>query len=261
MDDERPDHVAINTAYWDGMAEQWVAAGERNWATATPTWGQWGVADEDCPLLPDDLDGQDVIELGCGTAYVSGWAARRGARCVGVDTSREQLATAERLAELHGLAVELHHASAEAVPFPDASFDLAVSEYGAPTWCDPYHWVPEAFRLLRPGGRLHFLTNHPLTLCVSPQDGSLPIGTELVADWHGMHDADWRDAADDPGGYEFNLSTGDWWRLFADTGFEVVDYREPVPPDTYEGQPFAVTAEWARRWPSEQVWWLRKPAG
>ena len=38
------------------------------------------------------------------------------------------------------------------VPLPDASFDLAVSEYGASLWADPYKWIPEAARLLRPGG-------------------------------------------------------------------------------------------------------------
>ncbi|WP_216843803.1 methyltransferase domain-containing protein [Phytoactinopolyspora alkaliphila] len=44
-------------------------------------------------MLPPTLQGKDVIELGCGTAYVSAWMARRGARPVGLDNSAEQLAT------------------------------------------------------------------------------------------------------------------------------------------------------------------------
>ena len=53
---------------------------------------------------------------------------------------------------------------------PDASFDLAFSEYGASIWCDPYLWIPEAYRLLRPGGRLVFLRNSPLVMLCALED-------------------------------------------------------------------------------------------
>lgn len=256
-----PEHVRVNVEYWDGTADQWVAMGERAWAQETPTWGQWGVGDRDCPMLPADCSGLDVVELGCGTAYVSGWAARRGAaRVVGVDSSSEQLATARRLATEHGVALELVHASAEDVPLPDASFDVAISEYGAATWCRPEDWLAEAHRLLRPGGRLSFLTNHPLVSCTSPRDGSLPIGTELVADWFGRRREDWRDAIDDPGGMEYAYGTGDWFAVLREAGFVVDDYREPAAPDDTDGRPFVATAAWSRRWPSEQVWWVHRPA-
>ena len=90
--------------------------------------------------------------MGCGTGYVSSWLARRGARPVGIDNSQEQLATARRLQREHGIKFPLHHGDAEHVPFPDASFDLVISEYGASIWADPYAWIPEAARVLRPGG-------------------------------------------------------------------------------------------------------------
>ncbi|HEV8474301.1 MAG TPA: methyltransferase domain-containing protein, partial [Methylomirabilota bacterium] len=48
-------------------------------------------------VLPEDLTGNDVIELGCGTVYIAAWLARRGARVVGIDNSAAQLATARRL--------------------------------------------------------------------------------------------------------------------------------------------------------------------
>ncbi len=257
------EHVAANRAYWDAQAPSWVAAGQKAWAQTAPTWGQWGVPDDECPMLPADCTGIDVVELGCGTGYVSGWAVARGARRVlAVDNSEQQLASARRLAADHGAAdrITFVHGNAETLGAPDGSFDLAISEYGASIWCEPRAWLTEAWRVLRPGGACVFLGNHPLTMCTSPLDGSLPITDTLVRDWHGHDRFDWRDAADDPGGIEHSLPTAGWFALFRELGFLVEDYREPVPPTSYDGRPFAVTADWARRWPSEQVWWLRKPS-
>src|SRR4029453_11092335 len=106
-----------------------------------------------------DVPGLDIIELGCGTAYFSARLAMHGARPVGVDPTPAQLATARRVQGQTGIVFPLVEAPAERVPLPDASFDLAVSEYGASLWADPARWIPEAARLLRPGGRLVFMTN------------------------------------------------------------------------------------------------------
>jgi SAM-dependent methyltransferase len=66
----------------------------------------------------------------------------------------------------------LLHGNAEAVPCPDSSYDFAISEYGSCLWADPQRWVPEAARLLRPDGRLVFLTNSFLMrLCMPVEDG------------------------------------------------------------------------------------------
>jgi SAM-dependent methyltransferase len=253
-----PEHVAANRSLWDADAPNWVPAGERSWAQAEPTWGEWGIPDAEVQLLPEDMTGMDAIELGCGTGYVSSWMTRRGATVTAIDNSERQLDTARRLAAQHGLAVTWIHGDAERVPRPDASFDYAVSEYGAAIWCDPYRWVPEAHRLLRPGGVLAFLGTHPLALVCTPLDGS-PSAETLVRPWFGLHQLDWREVAIDPGGMEFTLPTGGWFRLFADAGFQVLDYRELQAPDPTAGTPFGHPAAWAHRYPSEQVWKLRKP--
>ena len=125
---ELPDHVAENRRHWDERAHEWVASGERLWACETPQWGEWGVPDHECPMLPDDMTGMDAIELGCGTGYVSAWMHRRGARVVGIDNSSEQLATARRIAADHGVDdIEWIHGDAENVPKPDESFDFVTS--------------------------------------------------------------------------------------------------------------------------------------
>jgi SAM-dependent methyltransferase len=128
---ELPEHVRRNRAYWDGMHERWIAPGARSWASNDPRWGIWQIPEADVGMLPDDVDGMDAIELGCGTGYVASWLARRGARVVGIDNSELQLTTARRLQEEHDLHFPLLHGNAETVPYPDSSFDFAISEYGA----------------------------------------------------------------------------------------------------------------------------------
>jgi len=255
--DAPPHHVALNRRYWDATAAWWVERGEREWERREPVWGIWSIPESELRLLPEDMTGLDAVELGCGTAYVSGWMARRGARVTGIDNSAAQLATARRLAERHGVALTLVHGDAERTPFADASFDFAISEYGAPIWCDPYAWVPEAHRVLRPGGRLVFMGNHPLLALCSPVDGG-DVGYRLERDYFSLHRLDYSAVAVDPGGVEFNLPFSGWLALFARVGFEVEELLEPRAPETATGTEFAVPAEWARRFPSEQVWKLRK---
>ena len=171
MDAEQlPEHVQKNRVAWDEFAPGYVAHGEQAWATDLPTWGIFGIPESEVRLLPDDLAGKDAVELGCGTAYMSAWMARRGARPVGIDNSPKQLETARRLQAKHGLQFPLHLGNAERTPFLDGSFDFAISEYGASIWCDPYAWIPEASRLLRPGGELAFLVNGTLMIMCTADD-------------------------------------------------------------------------------------------
>src|SRR5207244_5064906 len=115
-------------------------------------WGIWALPESELRVLPDVTE-MDVVELGCGTAYFSAWLAKRGARPVGVDPTPAQLATARRLQAETGIEFPLVEAGAEAVPLSDASFDLAVSEYGASLRAAPARSVAEAARLLSPGRR------------------------------------------------------------------------------------------------------------
>jgi SAM-dependent methyltransferase len=253
---ELPEHVRRNRVYWDARAAAYVGPGERKWARQDPTWGIWRVPESELRVLPEDLAGKDAIELGCGTAYVSAWLARRGARVVGIDNSAAQLATARRLQREHDLAFTLIHGNAEHVPYPDASFDLAISEYGACLWADPSQWIPEAARLLRPGGALIFLVNATLlTLCVPEEDG-LAAGDRLLRPAFGMYRVEWPGEA----GVEFHLSHGDWIRVLRRSGFEIEDLIEVRAPEGgTTGAPF-VTLQWARQRPSEEIWKARRRA-
>jgi SAM-dependent methyltransferase len=186
---------------------------------------------------------------------VSAWLARRGARPVGVDVTPAQLDTARAMQARFGLEFPLVEASAEAVPLPDQSFDLAVSEYGASIWADPYAWVPEAARLLRPGGELVFLVNGTLAILTAPEEEK-PSGRELLRPYFGMHRFEWADTES----VEFHLGYGDWIRLLRGSGFEVVDLVELQAPERGRQHRYPGLPErwWARQWPSEEIWRARK---
>lgn len=251
-----PEHVRRNRESWDRHAHEYVGAGEQNWAADEPSWGIWSVPESQLHLLPDELAGRDAIELGCGTAYVSAWMARRGARVTGIDNSPKQLETARRLQDEHDLHFPLILGNAEAVPLPDASFDVAISEYGASIWADPYRWIPEAARLLRPRGELIFLVNGTLQMLTIPDlEADGPPTDRLLRPYFGMHRFEWPDDTS----VEFHLGYGGWIRLLRQSGFEVIDLVEVRPP---EGSTTVyanlATLEWARRWPCEEVWKARR---
>src|SRR4051794_26882529 len=122
---ELPEHAAGNRAYWNELAAEYAPEGLAKWAREEPVWGIFEVPESQLSVLPADLEGKETIELGCGTGYVSAWLARRGARPTGIDNSEAQLATARELQGRFGIEFPLLHGNAEAVPLPDASFDLA----------------------------------------------------------------------------------------------------------------------------------------
>ncbi|MCX5260022.1 class I SAM-dependent methyltransferase [Streptomyces canus] len=244
------DHLEQNRRFWDDEAAAWHGPLARDhWAQTEPSWGLWATPESHASVLPDGIDGMRAIELGCGTAYVSAWLARAGAHPVGIDVSEKQLATAQAMQAEFGIDFPLVLGNAEKVPYEDNTFDLAISEYGASLWCDPYQWIPEAARLLVPGGRLVFMRYSPLfALCV-PTEG--PVSTTLTRGQFGLTRLH-REAH-----VEFVLPHGEMIRLLRSCGFVVEDLMEiqaPRPAHTdYEDVP----ADWARKWPSEEIWKAR----
>ena len=254
-----PEYVAINRAGWTrANAEYTDARAHDAWAQAEPTWGKWHIPEREVRLLPDVM-GKDVVELGCGTAYVGAWLKRAGARrVVGVDVTPAQLETTRRMDAEFGLALELVEANAEGTGLPDASFDLAVSEYGASIWCDPARWIPEAARLLRPGGELLFLRGSTLGVLCAPDEG--PTGERLVRPQKGLNRLDWPETDADHAGVEFHPGTGDLFRILRTSGFELLDLVELFAPEDAVDREYYVypPAAWAKRWPSEEVWRARR---
>src|SRR5271156_6583923 len=244
------EHVATNRVFWDGLAGEFGEPGRHHRESEEPVWGIFSVPESEVGLLPAAIEGRDSIELGCGTGYVSAWLARRGARPVGIDNSARQLETARAFQQEFGVGFPLLHGDAEHVPYPDASFDIAISEYGASIWCDPFAWIPEAARLLRPGGELIFLVGSIFTILCGPEEDEAPATDQLLRPYFGMHRFEGADA----GSVGVPLGHGDMIRLLRGCGLEVEDLLELRPDaDATTRYPF-VTLEWARQWPCEEVW-------
>ncbi|MBI2238925.1 MAG: class I SAM-dependent methyltransferase [Actinobacteria bacterium] len=251
-------HIRLNPISWDQDAPNWVSRGRDAWAADEITWG-WNASEAELNLLPD-VDGADVIELGCGTAYVSSWLVRRGSRVVGLDISSRQLASARMLQEEFNLPFPLVQADGERLPFRDMSFDFAISEYGIGLWCDPYRWIPECARVLRPGGRLLFISISTLAfLCFPTEDDTALADTSLHRDYFGMHRFEWHNEQGVVDTVGFHLGYGDMIRLLRSSGFEIEDLVEIRAPSTRMQADIDVSWDWARRWPSVEAWKARKP--
>jgi SAM-dependent methyltransferase len=249
MSSPEQERIAANVAQWTKTNREFTDAdAARQWDDPQVYWGEFDVRDE----WLGDVTGLDVVELGAGTAYFSAKLARAGAHPVAVDPTPAQLETARRLMQQTGIEFPLVEAPAESVPLPDGSFDLVISEYGASLWADPERWLAEAARLLRPGGRLFFLTMSTIAHLCTPDVDDAPIANELVRAQFGSWETRWEGYQ----GVEFHLSHGDWIRVLRANGFAVDALHElQAPPgaQTHEYY-FLIPVEFARRWPGEDLW-------
>lgn len=253
-----PDYVSVNREGWTRANAEYTDARARDaWAQEEVTWGKWKLPESEVRMLPP-IEDKDVVELGCGTAYFGAWLKRAGARrVVGVDVTPAQLETARRMNAESGLGLEFLEENAERTSLADSSFDLVFSEYGASIWCDPALWIPEAARLLRPNGELVFMRGSTLQMLCMPDEGQ--VAERLVRPQRGLYRLEWFD--DDPG-VEFHPSTSEMFGVLRSSGFDLVDFRELLAPEDAVDHEYysTVPAEWAKRWPDEEIWRARKAA-
>jgi SAM-dependent methyltransferase len=151
--------VRGNRHWWDDAAPAYAAEHGAFLGEADFVWGPEGLREPEAGLL-GDVAARDVLEVGCGGAQCSRWLAAHGARVVGLDLSAAMLRPAAGRATSGPVLLQ---ADARALPFADASFDLACSAYGAvPFVADPERIMHEVARVLRPGGRWVFSLTHPI---------------------------------------------------------------------------------------------------
>jgi ubiquinone/menaquinone biosynthesis C-methylase UbiE len=245
-------HERTNLALWEKEAAGYERRNARTLARGSAMgWGMWHIPERRLQIL-GDVRGRDVLELGCGAARWSVELARHGARVVALDFSAGRLAQARRQMEAAGVDFPLIEASAESVPFPSARFDIVFCDWGAVTFTDPYRTVPEAARLLRPGGLFAFSNSSPFrSLCQHHTSDRLT--RRLIYDYFGLHRIEYPDEVN------FNLPYGEWIRLFREHGLQVEDLIElRPPPGSRTSYLSKADAKWARHWPVEVIWRVRK---
>lgn len=240
-----------NRLFWDRLSDEYQERHREFIGRPEPRWGVWQIPETELRVL-GDVAGKDVLELGCGAAQWSILLAREGARMVGLDNSARQLEHAREAMAGAGVDFPLVHAAAESIPLPDASFDVVFCDHGALTFADPLRVVPEVARVLRPGGLLVFSHFTPFSwVCIGDDD---EVGDRLVRDYFGLHRLD-----DVDGSVQFQLPYSEWIRLFRRSGLAVEELIE-VRPDDGAVSTYLAPAEtaWARRWPLEEIWKVRK---
>jgi SAM-dependent methyltransferase len=239
------DYEQHNRAFWDADADAYQAVHGDALSAAPLAWGAFRIPEAELHVL-GDVRGLDVLEFGCGAAQWSAALVPLGARVVGLDLSSGQLRHAR------AARVPLVQAGGEAAPFRGASFDVVFCDHGAMSFCDPALTVPEAARLLRDGGLFSFCLSSPLRIVCD--DGEV-VTTSLQRDYFGMRRFDWSGE----GTIDFQVEHGEWVRLFRRHGFDIEDLIELRPPKgattTYTE---FIDYQWARRWPAEEIWKVRK---
>ena len=250
MTDRTADYEATNREFWDRDADDYQEVHESQLSATDGRWGVWAIPESDIEAL-GDVSGLDVLELGCGGAQHANGVARDARRRVGLDQSVAQLGHAVANLERAELRMPLVCASATATPFRDESFDVVFCDHGAMSFADPYRTVQEAARLLRPGGLFAFNTLSALYFMCWDADRERP-DDRFHVDYFDLRV--WEAESVD-----FQLPYGEWIRLFRRHGLEVEDLIEPRPhARAASSYGDVVERDWARRWPAENIWKLRK---
>ena len=251
--------VRINLASWEADSEDYQRRNREQlnrWDRLG--WGVWDIPEDRIGAL-GDVAGLDALELGCGACQFGIKVAMRGARVTGLDFSANQLAAAGPNFVETGVRLPLVRASAEEIPFVDASFDLVFCDHGAMSFTDPAVSIPACARVLRPGGLLVFDINTPfISVCWGDDDA--PPGRELRRPYFEAR----RRVIEDESGplVEIRPTYGEWIRLFRASGLTIEDLIELRPPaDADTTYTDYAPLDWARDYPGEHIWKVRKEPG
>ena len=244
--------VRINRRFWEKEAAGYERrAGRYISGRRAMAWGLWRLPESRLQLL-GPVRGRDVLEIGCGAARWLVGLRARGARPVGLDLSRRRLEQARAEMVRADIRFPLIEADAGRLPVRNASFDIVFCDWGALTFADPTFTIPEAARVLRPGGRLVFATLSPWRV-VAHDFRRDRITRTLWRDYFDLHRVDYRSEVN------FVLPYGEWIGRFRRNGL-TVDRLHEVRAPARGASPYLSKAEqaWGRHWPLECIWVLTK---
>ena len=137
------------------------AAQREAWAVFVPVEISTTIPASELVKFAQVKSGQKVLDVACGTGVVAVTAACRGAKACGLDLSPVLLERARHNARVADVDIEFIEGDAEALPYPDASFDVVLSQFGHIFAPRPAVALKEMLRVLKAGGRIAFSTWPP----------------------------------------------------------------------------------------------------
>lgn len=237
---DQPTSVAANLRWWDADADAYHLEHGEFLTDADFVWCPEGLREDDIRLL-GEVSRRSTLEVGCGNAACSRYLATRGANPVALDLSAGMLRHA-RLAESRcGIAVPLVQAEVCALPFAAETFDIVFSAFGAiPFVADSALAMREVYRVLKPGGRWAFSTNHPMRWIF--RDDPTERGLVAIQSYFDRSPYVEVDANGQPAYAEHHRTMGDRIRELVAAGFTVHDVIEPAWPEGCDGN----WGQWSR---------------
>ena len=230
MTAETTEHVRKNREHWEQESDEYQ---ERNRAQLNRWdllgWGVYDVAEDEiqCARRRRRAARAGARLWRLPVRHQGGHARREGDRARLLD--RAAASWLENFDET-GVRFPVVQASGERVPFRDEAFDLVFCDHGVMGFADPFLTVPEVARVLRPGGRFVFNGTTPwIWVAWGQQEEELPATREMRSDYFGLRSAEFEDPSWRT--TEFQLTYGDWIRLFRANGLVVEDLIELRPDE------------------------------
>lgn len=223
--------MSANRSWWDDEAAAYYAEHGSFLGDDGFVWGPEGWTEAELGLLRL-APGMRVLEFGAGAGQCSRWvrSTHPDVEVVATDLSLGMLRVGARVNGASGVAVPLVQCDAMHLPFPDGSFDVVFSSYGAvPFVADSAGLMTECARVLRPGGRLVFSTTHPLRWALPDVPG--PAGLEVTQSYFDRTPYVETDSSGVAGYAEHHRTVGDRVREVVAAGLVVVDLVEPEWPE------------------------------
>jgi len=218
---------------WDRYADEYQATHGGFLGNTGFVWGPEGLTEDDAAVL-GDVAGREVLEVGSGAGQCSRWVRVHGGTSYGLDLSARQLQHSRRIDEESGVAVPSVLATATALPFAGAAFDVVFCSFGAMQFiADLDVAVAEVARVLRPGGRFAFSITHP-TRWSFPDDPSEAGLTATSSYWDRTPYVEVDDESGRVAYVEHHRTLGDWVAVLVGTGFRIVALLEPEWPEGHD---------------------------
>ncbi|QOR72338.1 class I SAM-dependent methyltransferase [Ruania alkalisoli] len=220
--------ASANGDWWSDEAPGYLAEHGDFLGAADFRWCPEGLRESDAGLLGDlaALRAAEVLEIGAGAAQCSRWLRARHVHATASDVADGMARASAQLDTATGVQVPFVVADARDLPFPDQSFDVVFTAFGAiPFVPDAVRVHAEAARVLRPGGRWVCSVTHPVRWAFP--DDPTDAGLTLVRSYFDRAPYVERDAQGKPLYAEFHRTLSDHIRDVIAAGFTLVDLVEP----------------------------------